>query len=160
MENNPYATPSADLGNQEAADTTRYLGFWARVLASIIDNILIMAIAYPLIAQIYGGNYLLTGASATGAHPIWNILLMYVFPFAAIMCFWIYRSATPGKMVFKAKIVDARTGGKPSTGSFVIRYLGYIVCTLTLFIGFLWIAFDRRKQGWHDKMAGTVVVRQ
>ena len=57
-----------------------------------------------------------------------------------------------------AKIVDARTGGAPSTASLVKRYAGYLVSMLPFFLGFAWIAIDRRKQGWHDKIAGTVVV--
>ncbi len=39
------------------------------------------------------------------------------------------------------------------------RYLGYFASTIPLCLGFLWIAFDKRKQGWHDKLAGTVVIR-
>jgi uncharacterized RDD family membrane protein YckC len=62
-------------------------------------------------------------------------------------------------MVVSAKIVDAKTGGKPTTQQLVVRYLGYFVSTIPLGLGLLWVAFDPRKQGWHDKMAGTVVVR-
>ena len=40
------------------------------------------------------------------------------------------------------------------------RYLGYYVSTIPLMLGFLWVAFDARKQGWHDKMANTVVIRK
>lgn len=76
-----------------------------------------------------------------------------------IVGFWIYKQATPGKMAISARIVDARTGGRPSAGRFVIRYLGYFVSMLPLFLGIIWVAFDRRKQGWHDKLARTVVIR-
>ena len=58
-----------------------------------------------------------------------------------------------------AQIVDAASGGKPSTRQLVVRYLGYYVSIIPLFMGLFWVAFDRRKQGWHDKLAGTVVVR-
>jgi uncharacterized RDD family membrane protein YckC len=77
----------------------------------------------------------------------------------AIIVFWIYKSATPGKMIFGAKIVDARTGGPMTTGQAIGRYLGYYVSLFTLCIGFLWVAFDSRKQGFHDKLANTVVIR-
>ena len=76
------------------------------------------------------------------------------------MLFWIYKSATPGKMITKLVIVDAKTGGKPTTGQFLLRYLGYYVSTVPLGLGLIWVAFDQRKQGWHDKIAGTLVVRQ
>jgi uncharacterized RDD family membrane protein YckC len=62
-------------------------------------------------------------------------------------------------MAISARIVDARTGAPASTRQLVIRYLGYYVSTIPLGLGLLWVAFDPRKQGWHDKMAGTVVVR-
>ena len=51
-------------------------------------------------------------------------------------------------------------GAKPSTGQLIGRYFGYYVSTIPLFLGFVWVAFDPRKQGWHDKLAGTVVVRE
>lgn len=59
-----------------------------------------------------------------------------------------------------AKIVDAATGGNPQPMQLVVRYIGYYVSALGLCLGFIWVAFDKRKQGWHDKMAGTVVVRR
>ena len=59
-----------------------------------------------------------------------------------------------------AIIVDAKTFGRPSNRQLIGRYLGYYVSILPLGFGFLWIAFDKRKQAWHDKLAGTVVVRK
>ena len=89
-----------------------------------------------------------------------DFLVSWVLPAVAVVLFWLARQATPGKMAIGARIVDAKTGGKPSTSQLLIRYLGYYVAMLPLFIGILWVAFDPRKQGWHDKMAGTVVVRR
>jgi uncharacterized RDD family membrane protein YckC len=77
----------------------------------------------------------------------------------AVLAFWYYKQATPGKIVFESRIVDAKTGGKMSAGQIVGRYFAYIVSALPLGLGFFWIAFDAKKQGWHDKLAGTVVVR-
>ncbi len=57
-----------------------------------------------------------------------------------------------------AEIVDAATGGKPSSRQLVLRYVGYYVSTVPLFLGLIWVGLDSRKQGWHDKLAGTVVV--
>ena len=56
-------------------------------------------------------------------------------------------------------IVDEKTGGRPSVSQFVIRYLGYYISTIPLFLGLIWVGIDKRKQGWHDKLAGTVVIR-
>lgn len=55
-------------------------------------------------------------------------------------------------------IVDAKTGGVPSTGQFIVRYLGYYIAMLPLFLGIFWVGIDKRKQGWHDKIAGTLVI--
>jgi uncharacterized RDD family membrane protein YckC len=133
-----------------------YAGFWIRVGASIIDSILILIIIAPLLTFIYGEEYWLSEAFIQGT---WDILLNYILPAIAIVIFWIYRSATPGKMVLGLTIVDARTGGKPSTGQFIGRYLGYYVSTIPLLLGLIWVGIDKRKQGWHDKLAGTVVIR-
>ena len=78
---------------------------------------------------------------------------------AFVLGFWFLLSTTPGKLVINAYIVDAKTLGKPRPWQLVVRYLGYYLSILTLMLGFLWVAFDRRKQGLHDKLAGTVVIR-
>jgi uncharacterized RDD family membrane protein YckC len=62
-------------------------------------------------------------------------------------------------MAVAATIVDAKTGRKPTMRQWIIRYLGYIVSLLPLGLGYYWVGWDKRKQGWHDKMANTVVVR-
>ncbi len=83
----------------------------------------------------------------------------YILPAFVTILLWKYFQATPGKMVFKATIVDKTTGGKPSLGQLIIRYLGYIVSMGPIGFGFIWIAFDKKKQGFHDKLANTVVVQ-
>nr|MCC4835487.1 RDD family protein [Vibrio lentus] len=82
----------------------------------------------------------------------------WIFPVVAILVFWIYRQATPGKMAISAKIVDATTGDKPSLQQYIVRYLGYILATIPFGLGIFWVAWDKRKQGWHDKLANTVVI--
>ena len=56
-------------------------------------------------------------------------------------------------------MLDEKTGQPLTLNQSVIRYLGYFASTIVLGLGFIWIAFDGKKQGWHDKMAGSVVVR-
>ncbi len=63
-------------------------------------------------------------------------------------------------MLVHARIVDAATDADADTGQLVLRYLGYYVSAIPFGLGFLWVAFDPRKQGWHDKIARTVVVRE
>lgn len=97
------------------------------------------------------------GAAAQGAAG--SLLVQLLLPAILIVGFWIWKSATPGKMVISAKIVDAKTLGVPGTGQLIVRYIGYFISAFVLCIGFLWVAFDKRKQGWHDKIAGTLVIK-
>jgi len=137
----------------DATAPVEYVGFWPRFGAFLIDSLAVMFLIVPLMVWYFGDGW----AYAEGAKAF---VINWILPAAATLAFWHYRRATPGKMVISAEIVDARTFGPPSTGQLVGRYAGYYVSTIALFLGFLWIAFDPRKQGWHDKMANTVVIRK
>ena len=136
--------------------SVRYTGFWARVLASLIDTVLLSIVIYPLGYAIYGASYFETGTQLT--HGPLDTLLQYALLLVVVMLFWIYRSATPGKIMLKARIVDAKSFGLPAKGQLLVRYLGYYVSLFTLGLGFFWVGWDARKQGFHDKLAGTVVI--
>jgi uncharacterized RDD family membrane protein YckC len=137
-------------------NNVEYGGFWVRVGAALIDSALVVLVIAPILTLIYGQEYWLGSDSSS---EILSIIINYVFPALAVILFWIYRSATPGKMVFNLTIVDATTGGKPSTGQMVGRYFGYYVSTVPLLLGIIWVGIDKRKQGLHDKLAGTVVIK-
>ncbi len=157
----------------EPAPKVEYVGFWPRVVASVIDMLLSAFLLTPIINAIYSrpGPANLGGAfsdpeaasnlllDAVTPHGTADVLLDYVIPAAVVILFWLARQATPGKMVIGARIVDATTLGKPSMGQLLVRYLGYYVGFFSLGLGFFWVGWDARKQGWHDKMAGTLVVR-
>lgn len=132
-----------------------YVGFWLRVWAAVIDSILVSIILWPLVRLIYGDEY----SSLKMIQGPADLMISLILPAIAVVIFWISRQATPGKMVIGARIVDAKTGGKPSSRQLVVRYLGYYVSTIPLLLGLFAVAFDPRKQGWHDKLAETVVVR-
>lgn len=134
-----------------------YAGFWIRVWASLIDTVLILIIVSPILTWIYGSGY---WQGTKIVHGPADVLFSWVLPALAILLFWHAKQATPGKLAIAAQIVDATTGGKPTTRQFVIRYLGYFVSSIPFLLGLFWVAFDPRKQGWHDKLAGTVVVRR
>lgn len=134
-----------------------YAGFWVRTWAALIDTVLICIILVPLLTAIYGWAYWDSARLVQGPA---DFLLSWVAPAALVLAFWIARQATPGKMAVSTRIVDAKSGNNPTSAQLIVRYLGYYVSMLPLFLGIIWIAFDRRKQGWHDKLAGTVVIRQ
>jgi uncharacterized RDD family membrane protein YckC len=133
-----------------------YVGFWLRLLASLIDTVLSAMVLYPILYTLYGREYF-SGKQLIGGSG--DFILTHLLPAIAIIVFWVYKSATPGKMAIHAKIVDAKTGLQPSKGQLIGRYFAYYVSTIPLCLGFFWIAWDPKKQGWHDKLAGTVVVR-
>ena len=138
------------------ADDLEYVGFWLRVGASLIDTLLVGIICWPIVTWIYGSQYWSNDALVKGPA---DLLVTWILPAIAVVLFWVYRQATPGKIAISARIVDAETGAQPSTGQLIGRYLAYYVSVLPLMLGFIWVAFDDRKQGWHDKLAGTLVVR-
>jgi uncharacterized RDD family membrane protein YckC len=140
----------------EQNEEFEYVGFWPRLGATIIDSVLLSMIVYPLLYTIYGTHYFTDDRFIAGGG---HFLVSYVLPAITIIAFWVYRSATPGKMAIRATIVDAKTFLQPSKGQLIGRYFAYYISTIPLGLGFLWIAWDPKKQGWHDKLAGTVVVR-
>jgi len=135
-----------------------YVGFWARVLASVIDTLCMMMIIVPVLMAVYGDTYLERASTSMFAGPM-DFVVQVAFPAAAIIMFWLARGATPGKMVIGARVVDAATLGTLGTGQAILRYVGYYVSTIPLLLGLIWVGFDSRKQGWHDKIAGTLVIK-
>lgn len=145
-------------------DDIDYAGFWLRVAAALIDSVLATAVILPLLILVYGKDYLLrmlglAESASYFAGPA-EVFLSYILPAVAIIVFWITRQATPGKSALSLKIVDAQTLGPLSKGQALGRYLGYYISTIPLCLGLLWVAFDLRKQGWHDKLAGTLVIKE
>lgn len=135
---------------------TQYASFGARLWASILDGILFFLVSFPLLLMVYGKGYWSDERLVRGYT---DVLINWVFPFVAIMLFWVKKQATPGKMAVSARIVCARTGGRPTVQQFVIRYVGYVVSAIPLCLGYFWMLWDDRNQTWHDKMSATVVVR-
>jgi uncharacterized RDD family membrane protein YckC len=138
-----------------------YVGFWSRFGAFLVDSIIIMPLILLLAYMIYGGAYFDLTAIMEGrwvSGPA-DTVISYLLPAVFVVTLWIKKQATPGKMVIHAIIVDAATGNPMTTGQAIIRYLCYYVSLIPLFLGLIWVGFDSKKQGWHDKIAGTVVIR-
>ncbi|MEX0799987.1 MAG: RDD family protein [Dehalococcoidia bacterium] len=121
-----------------------YAGFWTRFLASFIDGIVL------LIPNIFIGAVV---PWPTGSLIQLAIGLVYTIGF------WVSEGATPGKMAMG--VVILKVNGEPlDAGSAFLRYIGYIVSTITLGIGYLMIAFRGDKRALHDLMADTVVLKK
>lgn len=133
-----------------------YAGFWSRVFASVLDSIIQLLILFPLVYFIFGSTPFVSQSFDLGSS---GYLIDFV-TIVLIILFWKYRSATPGKMMMGIKIVDADTLGEVPLGRLILRFFGYIVSMLPFCLGFFWIAVDKRKQGFHDKIANTLVIHK
>ncbi len=142
----------------------QYAGFWRRAAASLIDTLifgLIIGVAWALLG--------VSGAPQTGAAPgpqltnaasIPVLLAQNLLPVLITVFFWVKFLGTPGKLLLGCQVVDARSGARLNVAQAILRYLAYFVSALPLGLGFLWVAWDKRKQGFHDKIAKTVVVME
>ena len=118
------------------------VGFGPRVAAFALDWLVVFVVAGPLLAWI----------GPVGGPAVALAVMAYT-----VFC-WRRYGATPGKIALSARIVDAKSGGRAPLVRLAARYFAYIISAAPLFLGFAWIAIDRRKQAWHDKIAGTRVV--
>jgi len=149
--------------HQEAFAPT-YGGFWIRFAAIVIDiiiagvGVLVLFLAIDLVAYRLAG---ITGSTvdptANGVDTV-SRLISYVISIGYFVYFW-GMGQTPAMRWLGLQVVDATTGTPVGFGRAALRYLGYVLSALPCYIGLIWAAFDKRKQGWHDKIAHTVVIR-
>lgn len=125
-----------------------YAGFWRRFAAALIDGFLLMLLFAIVLGPVRAETP--PGSLAWMAE---NGLAM-----AIVVFFWVRFSGTPGKLLMSCRVVDADSAKPLILTQAVMRYLGYYISALPLGLGFLWIAVDKRKQGFHDKIANTVVL--
>ncbi len=143
-----------------------YAGFWRRVLASMIDILLFALIAGFIHFLFFGGNTItVMPVNASGGISFqlissgsWQNLLEQGIIVLVTVFMWIKFLGTPGKLILGCHVVDAKTRQALNPGQAVLRYVSYIVSLIPLGLGIFWIAWDKRKQGFHDKIAGTVVI--
>jgi uncharacterized RDD family membrane protein YckC len=139
-------------------NAVRVIGFERRLVATLIDGALIFLLSFFL-TLVIGSIGVFSGAyDNREALPTDRLLplLGILISLAYYVGYWKRSGQTPGKSIMEMKVIT--TDGRPiSWGRALARYVGYIVSGLVVSIGFLWIAFDEKRQGWHDKMAGTCV---
>ena len=128
--------------------TTEKIGFWIRALALIIDAILVGIISGILNALLFGGDAIRGNGLST------------LLGLAYYLYFWSSygHGQTLGSRAFSIRVVKT-DGSELTLVDAFIRYVGLIVSFVCIFIGVIWVAFDANKQGWHDKIASTYVVK-
>ncbi|MCP4074947.1 MAG: RDD family protein [Gammaproteobacteria bacterium] len=139
-----------------------YASFGRRLFAFLLDTLMIGLITTSLTIALFGYDSVMQMQSITADYSIeWNIFIVdRALPAIWTIAFWLAWKATPGKLLLDCQIVDADTLQTASTGRLILRYLCYFISALPIGLGFLWIVFNRRNQGWHDKLANTVVIMQ
>lgn len=125
-----------------------YAGFWRRYLAYSVDNLLLLLIGLSLGVTV--------NINQNGG---WIWFPSIVVSAAYFVFFWMkHDGQTLGNKLLAIRVV--REDNKPMdavTG--IIRYIGYLISSLVFYLGFLWVVWDKKKQGWHDKIAKTVVLK-
>lgn len=165
---NPYAAPQAavaDVWPQQGANVPVHAGFWLRFVAMIIDSVAFMVMFF-VVALLAG---IVLGISMGGRSPdtkdvelignLIGIAMGLIFP-------WLYYAffeasgwqATPGKKILGLRVTDL-SGAPIGFGRASGRFWGKMVSYMILYIGFFMAGWTEKKQGLHDMMAGTLVVR-
>jgi uncharacterized RDD family membrane protein YckC len=130
------------------AATTEKAGWWTRFFAIFIDSIG-LAIITGILSSI------LNGGDTTSSSGLQTLLGVAYFTY-----FWSAngQGQTLGMRALKIKVVKTDGSQLDLVGAF-IRYIGFVISCAALLIGVIWAAFDANKQGWHDKIANTYVVK-
>lgn len=165
--NEPSGQPLSEVPSQPLTEglgepegqTVTVIGFGRRLVAYIIDAVILwvvgLCLGFGIISLTATGASQDTVAGANVAVQCLSLLIALAY----FVIFWATTGQTPGKMALGIKVI--RTDGSPVTwGQAILRYIGYIISGLVLSLGFIWIAFDSKRQGWHDKIANTYVVHK
>ena len=165
----PPAQPGYGAPVQPAgpAPGIRYASSGARLVAYIIDGFIlgfIVSVIFVIGAIVIGASSSVdsSGSVSTGPAAVIGLLIFLVGLVVGILWkpwFWSHGGQTPGYRILGMRVLRARDGGPLSFGTAILRFIGYIISALIFYIGFIWIIFDGRHQGWHDKIADTLVIQ-
>ncbi len=146
-----------------------YAGFWIRFFAWFIDSVLVgfvyglpMAILFPQFGAHNCHELPVAGTCVSSSHyylapTTWPDFVMTALYF--ILTWWLV-GGTLGQHILGLHVVDAATGARISLLQSIGRFFGYLLSVWVVCIGLIWVGLDTYKQGWHDKLAQTVVLRQ
>ena len=137
----------------------KVIGFGRRLAAGLIDGIIVVFMTFVLlilvaILGIFSASFNYEDPNSFGPLLIVGGLLMSAIYYIG---FWKSEGQTFGKQMLGIRVIQTK-GGSLGWGKAFLRYIGYIISGVLASLGFLWIVFDGRRQGWHDKIAGTLVV--
>ena len=149
----------------------QYAGFGARLGAFIIDGLVGLVFELPAIIAIFAGPKEISACTVNGELRRCNVptggtiglaVLLGIagaVAFLIMFCRKISRSQSWGMKATGITVVDSERGQPITAGRAFGWYLAHIVSQFLCYLGYLWMLWDKRKQTWHDKIAGTVVVK-
>jgi uncharacterized RDD family membrane protein YckC len=174
LENNNYYDPydrsnDAETSGQFSSD---YAGFWIRLVANIIDSLILSVIAMVIIVPLFVVMVLIMGAmgssdDASAAAGTIFCCLYCLIMILALVGQWLYFAwfesskymATPGKMLLGLIVTDMN-GERLSFSKATLRYVAKILTNIVFYLGYIAIAFSSKKQGLYDMIAGTLVIKK
>jgi uncharacterized RDD family membrane protein YckC len=152
--------------NYLAASNVVYAGFWIRFVAIFIDGAIlfvanlvigfVVGLVIGILVGVAGGD--LTSDSSTTTLNLISLIIALALNAGYFTFYWA-AGQTLAMRWLRLRIVDAQTGGPIGISRGFVRWLGYLISAFACYIGLIWAAFDPRKQGWHDKIANTVVIQ-
>lgn len=141
----PGEAPAAGVNSINTRDLAdlEYMGFWIRLAAELIDQVIIVL------------AILLLGLIISLTQFAWALAV----PVIVYLVYKHLKCQTPGRKLLEIKVVNAKGEDVGFWRGAFRETLAKFVSAIFLYLGFLWIGWDRRKRGWHDHLAGTFVVR-
>ena len=148
----------------------QFAGHGSRFVAYILDCVLIYVLVFvPALALIVIGSAFATDVTrpqGPSSDASWSIaltvfvVLVFVVVIGYFPFFWARSGQTPGMKPFGLWVVRDQDGGPLRTRTAILRLIGLYVASSVFYLGFIWIFIDKRRRGWHDLIAGTVVVHR
>jgi uncharacterized RDD family membrane protein YckC len=151
------------LARPGPAPGLQYAGFWIRFAAYLIDVIPISILAGVLnfstgtafTCETGPAGYFRCHGGGSSVGTWLGVLVLGVY----WVLTWSMLGGSLGQKVFGIRVVNAADGRRIDLGKAIVRYIGFVLSSIPFALGLIWAGFDLRKQGWHDKLANTVVVR-
>jgi uncharacterized RDD family membrane protein YckC len=144
----------------------RPAGFFSRLEAFVIDLVILSIVQLVGSAFVHSiieffriaklATYLRNLLEIPTYNLITGAVITTLFGIAYFIFFWTLVGFTPGKALLGLKIMR-RNGAKISFGRSLVRFFAYWISAIPLFLGFLWILWDPKRQSWHDKIVDTQV---
>lgn len=158
----PPEEPGPAPGVQFAPHGERLVAY---IIDALIVGLLLIVTVVVFVGAVLAGTSVGSSGTAT-VNPLAAIggivfvVLVFVLAFGYFPFFWARGGQTPGMKLFRLYVVRDADGGPISAGQAILRLIGYWINGIVLYIGFIWVFIDARRRGWHDLIAGTVVIKR